>query len=336
LAYADHSGTRVIADSAQAAHAAERPARRTLRAAFSARYLIGLPVRASNGEHVGTIDDLIVERRNGAVSLSIKTPERTRIVLPWSRSRVDAARNIVYAAIEPRSHASFSRVRLDSTGARGDLRVFLAPLLRAHADVGGIAHSAPLDDVIVSRDGYALALVTSENSADGSARYAYRFPLRFAYDSARRELVVPASKRLQNAVFDYGELGIVPPRHHSGRESAEASANALPVAVPAAAAGETDGCWARLYSAPAFRGNPLTLVGPVAMTRLKQKIGYPWDPAYESVVVGRGATLNLYAKAEYHDKTATFKSGERIGDLDGAMGRFRVVRSAALTCNARE
>jgi len=50
----------------------------------------------------------------------------------------------------------------------------------------------------------------------------------------------------------------------------------------------------------------------------------------------RGARLtgaNLHDNTRFRDRTATFKSGRRIADLNSEMGVFRSVRSIRVTCS---
>jgi hypothetical protein len=95
-----------------------------------------------------------------------------------------------------------------------------------------------------------------------------------------------------------------------------------------------NGCWARLYDKQNFAGNVLVLVGPVdiANTRPASVTGLELGRNYDSVVVGSNATLAVWGDENYRDKTATFKAGQRVADLDRKMGTFEEIKSLKITC----
>lgn len=149
--------------------------------------------------------------------------------------------------------------------------------------------------------------------------------------------------RLVGAIFDGATLtGCVgcPQRNGATAPVNEPQASALkPGAFFVAEAGRAldesfaGGCWARLYVRENFEGDPVTLVGPVAIDNVSRQWGFPWDPQYESLQVGPTATLTLYDNTRFRDRTAVFKSGRRIADMDDEMGVFRSVRSAKVSCS---
>lgn len=94
-----------------------------------------------------------------------------------------------------------------------------------------------------------------------------------------------------------------------------------------------DGCWARLYRREKYAGDVLTLVGPVDVDYLSRDWGFRWDPRYHSLAVGPKATLTTFDDPHLREKTAVFKSNERIPDLDRHMGVFRSIRSMKVTCS---
>lgn len=93
------------------------------------------------------------------------------------------------------------------------------------------------------------------------------------------------------------------------------------------------GCWARLYEEEKFKGEFVTLVGPSEFASMDTGFGNmarKWD----SVIVGPKATLTAYDNENYAQRVATFKSGQRVPDLDEKLGFFENIRSAKVTCSA--
>jgi hypothetical protein len=112
------------------------------------------------------------------------------------------------------------------------------------------------------------------------------------------------------------------------------AANSGPAPTPAfngvpAPAGH---CWARLYEHKNLGGRSLTIAGPARVDNLAPALGYPWDPRYESVVVGPGATLVLFEAPGFKHREASFNAGAMVRDLDREMGLFRRTRSLAVEC----
>lgn len=95
-----------------------------------------------------------------------------------------------------------------------------------------------------------------------------------------------------------------------------------------------NGCWARIYDKENFAGNMTMLVGPVDIASAKPAsvTGLELGRNYDSVVVGPRATLTVWDNANYRDKTATFKAGQRISNLDGKMGYFEEIKSLKISC----
>lgn len=106
------------------------------------------------------------------------------------------------------------------------------------------------------------------------------------------------------------------------------------VLVPVAIANTdqyANGCWARLYDSTDFKGNQLTLVGPVDMPDMAQ-FGINWAGQFDSVAVGPKATLTAYDAQNYQDKAQTFKAGQKVSDLDEKMQMFESIQSVKVSC----
>jgi len=91
-------------------------------------------------------------------------------------------------------------------------------------------------------------------------------------------------------------------------------------------------CWARLYEHKNLGGRVLTLAGPTRVGDLAPRLGFPWDPRYESLAVGPGAVLQLYDDPDFKDRRGSFRSGAMVPDLDREMGVFRRTRSVTVEC----
>jgi hypothetical protein len=122
----------------------------------------------------------------------------------------------------------------------------------------------------------------------------------------------------------------------SAAGGASASANApMIVLVPMVVATRQDfsnGCWARLYDSTDFQGNQLSLVGPVDMANMRTAFGTDWSGQFDSIQVGPKARLTVYDNENYGEKAATFKSGQKVADLDEKMGTFENISSVKVAC----
>ncbi|MCD6679038.1 MAG: hypothetical protein LT102_00035 [Burkholderiaceae bacterium] len=121
-------------------------------------------------------------------------------------------------------------------------------------------------------------------------------------------------------------------------QASTASSTGMPVVVlvPVAIANTdryANGCWARLYDSTDFKGNQLTLVGPVDMPDMKQ-FGIDWAGQFDSVAMGPKAKLTAYDAQNYKDKAQTFQAGQKVSDLDEKMQTFESIQSVKMTCTS--
>jgi hypothetical protein len=124
------------------------------------------------------------------------------------------------------------------------------------------------------------------------------------------------------------------------KENASSAASAPPgapliVLVPVQVASSdsfSNGCWARLYDSTNFRGNQLSLVGPVDMPNMRTAFGTDWSGQFDSIAVGPRARLTVYDNENYAQKAATFKPGQKVADLDEKMGLFEDISSVKVAC----
>lgn len=94
-----------------------------------------------------------------------------------------------------------------------------------------------------------------------------------------------------------------------------------------------NGCWARLHDGENFRGNQLTLVGPVDMPNMRTAFGTDWGGEFDSIVVGPKATVTVYDNENYRQKAATFKPNQKVANMGGnQISPFEDVRSLKIAC----
>lgn len=109
---------------------------------------------------------------------------------------------------------------------------------------------------------------------------------------------------------------------------------AVLVLLPSAQANGTrlaDGCWVRFFDDKGFKGDALTLAGPVDLPRME--LGNAWRD-WDSAVVGPKATVRTFDNENFRDRTAVLNAGQSIPDLrDRKLGWFEEVKSARVSCS---
>lgn len=117
------------------------------------------------------------------------------------------------------------------------------------------------------------------------------------------------------------------------RSSTSPTPAAVLVLLPSAQAQSNrlaDGCWVRFFDDKDFKGDTLTLAGPVDLP--KMELGNVWRD-WDSAVVGPKATVRTYDNENFTDRTATLRAGQSIPDLrDQKLGWFEEVKSARVAC----
>lgn len=107
----------------------------------------------------------------------------------------------------------------------------------------------------------------------------------------------------------------------------------VPVAQQSTMQGSTNnGCWARLYDKDDFRGDQLTLVGPVDMPNMTGPFGLKWD--IMSVEVGPRATVTGYDNKNFSDRSAIIQPGQRVAKLEDRLSLFEDVKSVRISCSS--
>lgn len=122
-----------------------------------------------------------------------------------------------------------------------------------------------------------------------------------------------------------------------GQSQAQADKAPVVLIVPMLTATDqamASGCWARLYDSTDFKGNMLTLSGPVDIPSMESGriAGFEWDRNFDSVMVGPKATLMVWQGNDYTESSTTFRSNQRVLDLDARMGFFEDIKSVKVSC----
>ncbi|MGH8470245.1 MAG: beta/gamma crystallin domain-containing protein [Gammaproteobacteria bacterium] len=79
---------------------------------------------------------------------------------------------------------------------------------------------------------------------------------------------------------------------------------------------QAKGCWVNLYSEDDFRGDRLTLVGPLDMATMRGPFGADWENEVESIKTGPKATVTIFDNVNFAERSERVESNKEIGDLD--------------------
>ena len=113
-----------------------------------------------------------------------------------------------------------------------------------------------------------------------------------------------------------------------------AAAPAVLVLLPAQVGGDAklaNGCWVRFFDHKNYRGDSLTLAGPVDMPSMELP-GSVWRD-WDSAIVGPKATITTFDNERFHDRTAVLSANQSVPDLrDKKLGWFEEVKSARVAC----
>lgn len=94
----------------------------------------------------------------------------------------------------------------------------------------------------------------------------------------------------------------------------------------------SDGCWATVYGKSNFKGDSLTLIGPLEMERMVGPFGFDWDEKLNSIKAGPRATVTLYDDESYRDSSAEIQPGKSVAEISERMGLFEDVESMRVRC----
>lgn len=105
----------------------------------------------------------------------------------------------------------------------------------------------------------------------------------------------------------------------------------VPVEIqnPALAAG----CWAQLYDEREFKGDMVTIVGPMELQSLDKSTGRQLRRNIDSLVLGPKANLTVYEHRMFKDRAVKFGPNTREGGLVSKLGPTGRIESLQLSCS---
>jgi hypothetical protein len=106
----------------------------------------------------------------------------------------------------------------------------------------------------------------------------------------------------------------------------------IPAEVVAVDNNMKNGCWARVYDRDNFKGDTLTVSGPMSIADMAGPFGLKWDDRVRSIETGPKATVTVFDNRNFRDQVAQFKPAQKIADLSKRMGFFDEFGSIRIDC----
>lgn len=94
------------------------------------------------------------------------------------------------------------------------------------------------------------------------------------------------------------------------------------------------GCWAQLYDEREFKGDMLTIVGPMQLQSLDKSTGRHLRRSIDSVVLGPKAKLTVYEHRMFKDRSVTFDPNAKEGSVLTKVGTTGRIESLTLDCTS--
>jgi hypothetical protein len=92
------------------------------------------------------------------------------------------------------------------------------------------------------------------------------------------------------------------------------------------------GCWAQFYDERNFKGDILTVAGPMQLATTDKAGGRQLHRSIDSLTVGPKATLTVYEHKLFRDKSVTFAPNSREAGLIKKLGFTGRIESLKLDC----
>lgn len=107
----------------------------------------------------------------------------------------------------------------------------------------------------------------------------------------------------------------------------------IPLNAPEQNQWKKKGCWAKFFDDQNYKGDNLTLLGPVDMADMTGPFGIDWKGKISSVETGPKARVMVYDNENFKDLVATFKPGQKSPDVSKKMGFFDEFSSVKIVCD---
>lgn len=93
------------------------------------------------------------------------------------------------------------------------------------------------------------------------------------------------------------------------------------------------GCWAQLYDERNFKGDMLTIIGPMELESADKTTGRQLHRHIDSVVIGPKANLAVYEHRMFKDRSVSFGPNAKEPGLLKKLGISGAIQSLKLTCS---
>ena len=94
------------------------------------------------------------------------------------------------------------------------------------------------------------------------------------------------------------------------------------------------GCWVQLYDQRNFKGDVLTIAGPVQLDSASKSAGRHLKSNVDSLVTGPKTTLTIYEHQMFKDKAVKFEPNSREAGLIKKLGMAGRFQSLKLECSS--
>lgn len=94
------------------------------------------------------------------------------------------------------------------------------------------------------------------------------------------------------------------------------------------------GCWVRFYDGVDYRGDQVTLLGPLDVPNVAKRTGKPWRD-WDSAVVGPRARVITYDAENFGGQSAVLNPREQVADMAREKTEiFANIESVRVSCSA--
>lgn len=94
------------------------------------------------------------------------------------------------------------------------------------------------------------------------------------------------------------------------------------------------GCWVQLFDERNFKGEALTIAGPIQLDALDKYSGRNLKRNIDSLLVGPQATVTVYEHRFFKDRQVVFEPNARQGGLIRELGFGGTIQSLKVDCPA--